>query len=91
MSAIASELPVISDPHQLGHRGAGPAPADHGPSPKRVVVGYGFWIFLLSDFVMFSGFFAAFAVLGGSTADGPSGKDIFDVHKVAIETACLLL
>ena len=91
MSAIASELPVISDPHQLGHRGAGLALADHGPSPKRVVVGYGFWIFLLSDFVMFSGFFAAFAVLGGSTADGPSGKDIFDVHKVAIETACLLL
>ncbi len=91
MSTIASEMPVIGDPHRLGRYGAGPEPADRGPAPKRVVVGYGFWIFLISDFVMFSGFFAAFAVLGSATADGPSGRDIFDIHNVAIETACLLL
>ena len=29
-----------------------------GPAPTRVVVAYGFWIFLLSDFIMFSGLFA---------------------------------
>ena len=34
-----------------------------GPAPKRIVTGYGFWIFILSDMVMFSCFFAAFAVL----------------------------
>ena len=39
-----------------------------GPASKRIVTGYGFWIFLLSDFVMFSGFFAAYAVLLGQTA-----------------------
>ena len=46
------------DPHGHGHadaRGHG----EGGPAPKRVIVGYGFWIFLLSDIVMFSAFFAA--------------------------------
>ena len=32
--------------------------AEAGPAPKRTVVAYGFWIFLLSDIVMFSAFFA---------------------------------
>ena len=40
---------------------------------------------------MFSCFFAAYAVLSGNTAGGPSGKDLFDLHRVALETACLLL
>ena len=63
----------------------------HGPVFKRIVVGYGFWIFLLSDIIMFSAFFAAYAVLSGETAGGPSGHDLFDLSNVAIETACLLL
>jgi cytochrome o ubiquinol oxidase subunit 3 len=58
---------------------------------KRIIVGYGFWIFLLSDIIMFSAFFAAYAVLSTETAGGPSGKDLFDLHNVAIETVCLLL
>ena len=62
-----------------------------GPAFKRIIVGYGFWIFLLSDIIMFSAFFATYAVLSGETAGGPSGKDLFDLHNVAIETACLLL
>jgi cytochrome o ubiquinol oxidase subunit III len=61
-----------------------------GPASKRVVVGYGFWIFLLSDIVMFSGFFAAHGVLQTATAGGPSGRELFDPTLVAIETACLL-
>ena len=40
---------------------------------------------------MFSAFFATYAVLVGATAGGPSGRDLFDLHNVAIETACLLL
>jgi cytochrome o ubiquinol oxidase subunit III len=59
-------------------------------SAKRVVVGYGFWIFLLSDIVMFSAFFAAYAVLAHATADGPTGMQLFNQRSVAIETACLL-
>ncbi|MGA8169716.1 MAG: cytochrome (ubi)quinol oxidase subunit III [Methylocystis sp.] len=62
-----------------------------GPASKLVIVGYGFWIFLLSDIVMFSAFFAAHAVLQTATDDGPSGGDLFHLQAVAIETACLLL
>jgi cytochrome o ubiquinol oxidase subunit 3 len=66
-------------------------PAGNGPASKRIIAGYGFWIFLLSDIIMFSAFFATYAVLVGNTAGGPSGKDLFDLRDTAIETACLLL
>ena len=62
-----------------------------GPAPKRIVTGYGFWIFLLSDMVMFSCFFAAYAVLSGQTAGGPTGAELFNLKNVAIQTGCLLL
>jgi cytochrome o ubiquinol oxidase subunit 3 len=68
--------------------------AEHAPSEllsKRIIVGYGFWIFLLSDIIMFSAFFAAYAVLVDATAGGPSGRELFNLRNVAIETACLLL
>ena len=57
---------------------------------KRVIVGYGFWVWLISDIIMFSAFFATFAVLSENTAGGPSGRELFSVRYVAIETACLL-
>jgi cytochrome o ubiquinol oxidase subunit 3 len=62
-----------------------------GPAPKRVVVGFGFWIFLLSDIVMFSALFASYGVLVNATAGGPTGAQLFNQVSVAIETACLLL
>src|SRR6516164_997560 len=62
-----------------------------GPAPKRVVVAYGFWIFILSDMVMFSALFAAYAVLRDNTAGGPTGAELFDLRNVFIETMCLLL
>jgi cytochrome o ubiquinol oxidase subunit III len=66
--------------------------AEHtGPASTRTVVGYGFWIFLLSDIVMFSGLFAAYAVLWQSTAGGPTGQELFNLRNVFIETACLLV
>jgi cytochrome o ubiquinol oxidase subunit 3 len=61
-----------------------------GPAPTRIVVAYGFWIFLLSDFIMFSGLFAAYAVLSDQTADGPTGRELFNLRNVFLETACLL-
>jgi cytochrome o ubiquinol oxidase subunit 3 len=76
-------------------RGLGPeggyGHGETGPASKRVIVGYGFWIFLLSDIVMFSAFFAAYAVLVGQTAGGPGGAQLFDLREVGAETACLLL
>ena len=62
-----------------------------GPAPKRIVVAYGFWIFLLSDIVLFSTLFATYAVLAHASAGGPEGAQLFDQTRVAIETACLLL
>ena len=85
------------DPYRLGHgksgHGGGESNyhADKGLASKRIVTGYGFWIFLLSDFIMFAAFFAAYAVLVGETAGGPSGAQLFDLKNVGIETACLLL
>src|SRR5258707_4720509 len=67
-----------------------PAASEAGPAPKRVVVTYGFWIFLLSDIVMFSALFAGYAVLARATAGGPAGATLFNQTNVALETACLL-
>lgn len=64
--------------------------AAHGES-KRIIVGYGFWIFLISDIIMFAAFFATYAVLTDNTAGGPAGHDLFEIRNVAIETACLLM
>jgi cytochrome o ubiquinol oxidase subunit 3 len=62
-----------------------------GPAAKRIVVAFGFWIFLLSDIVMFSALFATYAVLVNATAGGPTGAELFNQTNVAIETGCLLL
>jgi cytochrome o ubiquinol oxidase subunit 3 len=56
----------------------------------RIVVGYGFWIFLLSDIILFSALFATYAVLRGQTAGGPSGAEIFELRHAGIETVTLL-
>jgi cytochrome o ubiquinol oxidase subunit 3 len=89
---------VSEDPHRLGHRaheGEGPLPGtghgETGPADKRIIVGYGFWIFLLSDIVMFSCFFAAFAVQRNATAGGPGISQIVEIPRVALETGALLL
>jgi cytochrome o ubiquinol oxidase subunit III len=61
------------------------------PTPKRIVVAYGFWIFQLSDIIMFAALFASYAVLVDQTAGGPSGRQLFDLRNAGIETAFLLL
>lgn len=82
---------VLADPHRA-YPGHGPFPraSEAGPAPKRIVVGFGFWLFLLSDIVMFAAFFAAYAVLATETAGGPTGAALFDLRITAVETACLL-
>jgi cytochrome o ubiquinol oxidase subunit 3 len=86
------------DPNAVGHGGhpvreavPGTGHGGTGPASKRIIVGYGFWIFLLSDIVMFSCFFAAYAVLQGATAGGPTIRDIVELPRVAVETGALLL
>jgi cytochrome o ubiquinol oxidase subunit 3 len=72
------------------HHEALPSASDAGLAPKRIVVAYGFWIFLLSDIVMFSALFAAYASLVHATAGGPTAAQLFNQGTAAIETACLL-
>lgn len=62
-----------------------------GPAPRDIIVTYGFWIFILGDMVLFSALFASYAVLAGRTAGGPGGAQLFDLRRVFLETACLLL
>ncbi len=51
---------------------------------------FGFWLFLLSDIIIFAALFAAYAVLSGETNGGPSGLELFNKRHVLQETACLL-
>ena len=66
----------------LGHR---------GPESKSIVVPYGFWLFVLSDMVLFSALFATYASLVNATDGGPTTNELFDRTLVAIETLALLV
>ena len=97
-AAVETMRRVREDPHRLGHRDVhrheaipGSGHGVTGPASRRIIVGYGFWIFLLSDIVMFSCFFAAFAVQRDATAGGPGIGEIVEMPRVAWQTAALLL
>jgi cytochrome o ubiquinol oxidase subunit 3 len=64
---------------------------NRGPESKSIVVPYGFWLFILSDMVLFSAFFATYASLVNATDFGPSTNQLFDRKLVAVETMALLL
>jgi cytochrome o ubiquinol oxidase subunit 3 len=87
MSSV-SEAPAVGLTHQgsedtgLGHR---------GPASKSIVVPYGFWLFVLSDMVIFSALFATYASLVHATDGGPTTNELFDRNLVAVETIALLL
>jgi cytochrome o ubiquinol oxidase subunit 3 len=52
---------------------------------------FGFWLYLLSDLMIFACLFATFGVLSKSFAAGPSGRDLFDLGLVAVNTGVLLV
>jgi len=84
---MGTEAPAIGLTHGgsedtgLGHR---------GPESKGIVVPYGFWLFILSDMVLFSTLFATYASLVQATDGGPTTNQLFDRNLVAIETIALL-
>ena len=51
----------------------------------------GFWLYLMSDCLVFACLFAAYGVLGRSYAGGPSGAELFELPLVAVNTSLLLL
>ena len=82
-----AEVPAVGLTHDasedtgLGHR---------GPESKSIVVPYGFWLFVLSDMVLFSALFATYAALSHATDGGPNSNQLFDRNLVAVETVALL-
>ncbi|WP_299998440.1 cytochrome o ubiquinol oxidase subunit III [uncultured Cedecea sp.] len=63
---------------------------EHGHHDAGANKVFGFWIYLMSDLILFCCLFATYAVLVNGTADGPTGKDIFELPFVMVETALLL-
>lgn len=64
---------------------------DEHAHPEGHSTALGFWIYLMSDCLIFAMLFATYAVLGGNYAAGPSPKDLFDLKLVALNTTMLLL
>lgn len=63
---------------------------DHGHHDAGANKVFGFWIYLMSDCIIFATLFATYAVLVNGTAGGPTGKDIFELPFVLVETFLLL-
>ncbi|OUI83364.1 cytochrome o ubiquinol oxidase subunit III [Acetobacter orientalis] len=60
----------------------------HDDSKKTIV---GFWLYLMTDCLIFASLFATFGVLANATAGAPGAKQLFDLNYVAVETLFLLL
>ncbi len=60
------------------------------PHPEGHSTALGFWIYLMSDCLIFAVLFATFGVLGGNYAAGPGPRDLFDLPLVALNTSMLL-
>lgn len=87
MSTV-SEAPAVGLTH-AGSEDTGLG--QRGPESKSIVVPYGFWLFVLSDIVLFSALFATYASLVHATDGGPATSQLFSRTTVAIETLALLV
>ena len=81
MCSMATETLHNASVHHAEH--------EHHDAGSNAV--FGFWIYLMSDCVLFATLFATYAVLSGNIAGGPSGKEIFELPYVLVETFCLLI
>src|SRR5690349_18822907 len=63
-------------------------PVEHHPENGTLL---GFWLYLMSDCLVFAVLFACYGVLGRSYAAGPGGAELFDLPLVALNTSLLLL
>jgi cytochrome o ubiquinol oxidase subunit III len=64
---------------------------DEHPHPEGHSTALGFWIYLMSDCLIFAILFAAYGVFSRNYAAGPAPKDLFDLSLVAVNTTMLLL
>jgi cytochrome o ubiquinol oxidase subunit 3 len=85
IDGLKKELQSAYDHNPHDHHHAG----DHHDEGPKVTLG--FWIYLMSDCILFASVFAGYAVLKDGTAGGPNGRELFDLPYVAVETALLLI
>ena len=94
--SVPCSLPTMSDTTAIRHPGVASQSAapeflvkeDHHPENGTLL---GFWIYLMSDCLIFACLFAVYGVQGRSYAGGPSGAELFELPLVALNTAMLLL
>lgn len=67
------------------------AHAEHGHHDAGGTKVFGFWLYIMSDLILFACLFATYVVLADGTAGGPEGKDIFSLKFVLGETFLLLV
>lgn len=79
---MSTEAQTIDAPLAQGHA------HHHDPAENQAV---GFWLYILSDLILFSALFATYIVQMRAYAGGPTGRELFDLGYVAIETLLLLL
>lgn len=65
--------------------------AEHAHHDMSKTTIFGFWIYLMSDCILFACLFATYAVLVNATAGGPSGRDIFNLKFILVDTLLLLI
>ncbi|MFT3761634.1 MAG: cytochrome o ubiquinol oxidase subunit III [Pseudoxanthomonas sp.] len=82
MSEITATTEAGTAPVFLDTRG------EHHPENGTLL---GFWLYLMSDCLIFASLFATYGVLGRSYAGGPTGAELFDLPLVAVNTSALLL
>ncbi|WP_423194032.1 cytochrome o ubiquinol oxidase subunit III [Cupriavidus sp. H18C2] len=84
LQAGAADVPhaAAAPAHDAGH--------DHHAQAQASTLKLGFWIYLMSDCLIFASLFATFGVLLHGTAGGPTGRELFDLRFVLAETVLLL-
>jgi cytochrome o ubiquinol oxidase subunit 3 len=75
---------MVTPPKTVGHE----VEAHEAAANDRVT--FGFWVYLMTDLLMFAVLFATFAVLRNSTFGGPSGRELFGLPLALTETLILL-
>lgn len=88
MSQSIAHDEKLSD--DLGHHAEGHDHDDHDHHDTGGDTIFGFWIYIMSDCILFATLFATYAVLSGGFAGGPTPKELFDLNLVAVGTAFLL-
>ncbi|KIZ50275.1 cytochrome (ubi)quinol oxidase subunit III [Pseudomonas sp. HR1] len=77
-------------PRDMNHAGLNVGATDHATHAEAEYSLFGFWIFLMSDALVFALLFAIYATLQHATAGGPVARDVFEIGSVTLQTLVLL-